>query len=106
VKISYEVEGESESRIENEPMPTVQPKVEEGIKEILTPLEGNFYRTKNPGDKPVNVGDFIKEGSVVAYIESMKVYNAITSELSGTIMEICFSDGSPVEEDDVIITVK
>jgi len=106
VKISYEVEGESESRIENEPMPTVQPMVEEGIKEILTPLEGNFYRTKNPGDKPVNVGDFIKEGSVVAYIESMKVYNAITSELSGTIMEICFSDGSPVEEDDVIITVK
>ena len=106
VKISYEVEVESESRIENEPMPTVQPKVEEGIKEILTPLEGNFYRTKNPGDKPVNVGDFIKEGSVVAYIESMKVYNAITSELSGTIMEICFSDGSPVEEDDVIITVK
>ena len=106
VKISYEVEVESESRIENEPMPTVQPKVEEGIKEILTPLEGNFYRTKNPGDKPVNVGDFIKEGSVVAYIESMKVYNAITSELSGTITEICFSDGSPVEEDDVIITVK
>ena len=48
----------------------------------------------------------VKKGDIVAYIESMKVYNAITTHVGGKIVEICFSDGSPVEEDDVIIKIE
>jgi pyruvate carboxylase subunit B len=75
-------------------------------KEIATPLEGNFYRTKNTTDKPVKIGDSVKEGDIIGYIESMKVYNAIAADQSGTVVEICFSDGAAVEEDDVLIRVK
>jgi pyruvate carboxylase subunit B len=77
----------------------------ENSQEITAPIEGNFYRTKSPSDKPINIGDTIQKGEVVAYIESMKVYNAITSEVSGKVIEICFSDGSVVEEDDSLIKV-
>lgn len=77
----------------------------ENSQEITAPIEGNFYRTKNPSDKPINIGDTIQKGEVVAYIESMKVYNAITSEVSGKVIEICFSDGSVVEEDDSLFKV-
>ena len=78
----------------------------EGFKEILAPLEGNFYRTKNPGDTPVNVGDQINKGDVIGYIESMKVYNAITAHIEGQVVEVCFADGAAVEEDDVLIKLE
>lgn len=77
-----------------------------GFKEILAPLEGNFYRTKNPGDAPVNVGDRINKGDVIGYIESMKVYNAITAHIEGQVVEVCFADGAAVEEDDVLIKLE
>ncbi len=73
------------------------------MKEITAPIEGNFYRIKNPGDKPVDVGDMVKKGDIIGYIESMKVYNAITADIQGKVSEICFSDGSAIEEDDVLI---
>ena len=75
------------------------------LKEILSPLEGNFFRTKNPGDKPINVGDQVKKGNIIGYIESMKVYNAITADIEGQVVEICYSDGAVVEEDDVLMKV-
>lgn len=74
--------------------------------EIISPLEGNFYRTKTPTDTALQVGDSVKAGDVVGYIESMKVYNAITSDKSGKIVEICIADGSTVEEDDVLIRLQ
>ncbi len=76
------------------------------MKEIVAPLEGNFFRTKNTTDRPVKIGDKVKEGDIIGYIESMKVYNAIAADKSGTVVEICFSDGAAVEEDDVLIRIQ
>lgn len=76
------------------------------MEEIIAPLEGNYHRTKSASETAIKVGDTIKVGDVVGYIESMKVYNAITSDKSGKIVEICFADGESVEEDDVIIRLQ
>ena len=76
------------------------------LKEIIAPLEGNFYRTKSTSDTPVKVGDIVKEGDIIGYIESMKVYNAISSDQSGKVVEICFSDGAVIEEDDILIRIQ
>ena len=54
----------------------------------------------------IKVGDKIKEGDTVAYIESMKVMNAIVAEKSGTVAEILVNNGDEVEEEDVIIKLK
>jgi pyruvate carboxylase subunit B len=77
-----------------------------GLKEILAPVEGKFFLTKNPSDPAVKVGQQIKEGQVICYIESMKVYNAVTSDVSGEVIEISRNNGDSVEEDEVLIRIK
>ena len=36
----------------------------------------------------------------------MKTYNAIASEVEGTVTEICYANGSSVEEEDILVKVK
>lgn len=71
------------------------------LKEILAPLEGTFYHTKDPQGTARKVGETIKKGEVIGYIESMKVYNAISADKDGTLAELK-ANGTTVEEDDVI----
>ena len=78
----------------------------EGLRAITAPLEGKFYLTKDSSDTAVKVGDKIKEGQTVAYIESMKVINSVTSDKSGTIVEILGKHGEEIEEDDVIMKLQ
>jgi pyruvate carboxylase subunit B len=73
------------------------------IKEIIAPLEGKFFLIRDSTESAVKVGDTVKEGDVVGYIESMKTYNAISADKSGTVVEVCFSNGAAVEEDDILI---
>lgn len=70
---------------------------------VQAPLEGKFFLTKSPSEKPKKVGDQVKEGDVIGYIESMKVYNAIAASKSGVITKICHNDGEEVEEDDNLV---
>ncbi|PIE78474.1 MAG: oxaloacetate decarboxylase [Candidatus Delongbacteria bacterium] len=98
VEVSY---GEENEKTRDKPI------AESGsFKEILAPLEGKFSLTKESSEKSVKVGDFIKSGDRVGYIESMKVFNPVTSEVDGVIAEICFGNGDDVDEDEVLIKVK
>lgn len=84
-----------------------QPAATNGtVKEIIAPLEGKFFLTKDPSEKAVKSGDTVKKGDIVAYIESMKTYNAIMADESGKVVEICLNNGDSVEEDDVIIKLQ
>ena len=67
---------------------------------VLAPLEGKFFLTKNSSETAKKVGDVVKEGDTIAYIEAMKVINAITADQAGTITEIYAGQGDEVEEDD------
>ena len=73
---------------------------------LLSPLEGKFYLVKNNGDTPVKVGDVVKKGQTVCYIEAMKTFNAIAAESDGVVTEICLTSGSSVAEDDVLMKIK
>lgn len=70
---------------------------------IVSPLEGKFFLTKDPGEIGIKVGDKINKGDTVAYVEAMKVINAITSDVSGVVSEILVSKGADVEEDEQLI---
>ncbi|MFA6813106.1 MAG: biotin/lipoyl-containing protein, partial [Bacteroidaceae bacterium] len=74
-------------------------------KSITSPLEGKFFLVKNAEEKPVNVGDTVKVGDLLCYIEAMKTYNAVRSEFAGIITEIKAKPGDSVEEDDVLIKI-
>lgn len=74
--------------------------------DLTSPLEGKFYLVKNSGDKAVKVGDNVKKGQVVCYVEAMKTFNAIAAECDGVITQICLTSGSSVSEDDVLMKIK
>jgi len=74
--------------------------------EVVSPLEGKFFLTKDSSETAKKVGDVIKEGDLIGYIESMKTYNAISSDKSGKIVAICFNNGESVDEDDVLIKLQ
>ena len=73
------------------------------VKEILAPLEGKAFLTKDPSEKPIKIGDPVKAGDIICYIEAMKVVNAVKSDKEGTVSEICFKDGEDIFDDDVLI---
>ncbi|MBR6539222.1 MAG: oxaloacetate decarboxylase, partial [Bacteroides sp.] len=74
-------------------------------KDVVAPLEGKFFLTKNTQETPLKVGDKVNEGDLLCYIEAMKTYNAIRAEFGGTITAICANPGDSVSEDDVIMKI-
>lgn len=70
---------------------------------IASPLSGKFYLTKDTQEVPVKVGDSVKRGDRLCYIEAMKINNAVCADFDGVITEIIAKNGDNVEEDDIII---
>lgn len=94
------------SQLASPPSPTPVPvaaPTNGSYKEIFAPLEGKFFLTKDSGERGLRVGDKVSKGDTVAYIESMKVINAITADQDGTVVDIPFKHGDDIEEDDVIV---
>lgn len=71
--------------------------------EVIAPLEGKFMLTKDTSETALKVGDSVKEGDLVCYIESMKTYNAVVAEKDGKVVGIMKANGDTVEEDDVLV---
>jgi pyruvate carboxylase subunit B len=99
VKISYPDGASTTSNI----VPNEKVQNENGAYYITSPLEGKFFLTKDAGEVGIKIGDSIRKGDTVAYVEAMKVINAITSDQSGTVAEILVTKGSDVEEDQNLI---
>lgn len=76
------------------------------LKEVISPLEGKFFLTKDSSETPLKVGDKVKKDDIIGYIESMKTYNAVSAEEGGTVTEICFANGDSVGEDDILIKMQ
>lgn len=110
VTVSYD---ENNKTVQTQAAPKVEEKVQPkttaakaSLKEIIAELEGKFFLTKTNADKALKVGDYVNEGDVICYIEAMKTYNAITSDKSGKVVEICYNNGDEVEEDEVLMRLE
>ena len=73
---------------------------------IKAPMVGTFYRKPAP-DKPVfvNVGDEVKEDTVICILEAMKLFNEIEAEVTGKIVKVLVDDATPVEYDQALFLV-
>ena len=98
--------GYDENAQNTAPSAAVSVPVSGEIKTVVAPLEGKFFLTNASSDVAVKVGDRVKKGVRFCYIESMKTYNAISSDKDGQIVEICFANGDAVQEDDVLIKIQ
>jgi acetyl-CoA carboxylase biotin carboxyl carrier protein len=77
---------------ERPPEPSEHPGV------VLSPMVGSAYRSPEPGAKPfVDVGSKVSAGETLLIIEAMKTMNQIPAPRAGTVKQILFEDGQPVE---------
>jgi acetyl-CoA carboxylase biotin carboxyl carrier protein len=71
---------------------------------VLAPLVGTFYRSATPGGKAfADEGDVVEPGQTVCIVEAMKLMNEVGATEGGKIVEICVSDGDPVEFEQVLM---
>ena len=106
--IKEKVKEESKEEVVNSVVEEVV--VEEEVKNLV-PIRSNmigiFYAKSTPNDEPfVQVGDEIKEGQQICIIETVKIMNKITADISGKVAEICIEEGKPVEYGQVIMYVE
>lgn len=74
---------------------------------ITTPMMGVFYSSPSPGAPPfVNEGDTVTAGQVVGLIEAMKVFNEITSAVSGTVVAVVAKSGDLVQPGDTLVLIQ
>ena len=87
--------------------PETAPKEDASIAVIKAPMVGTFYRAPAP-DAPsfVEIGQTVKEDTVVCILEAMKVMNEIKSGVSGVVTEILIENGQAVEYNQAMIKVK
>jgi len=67
---------------------------------IEVPITGKIINIE------VKVGDKVKEGDVICYIESMKMENPILTPVTGTVTKIEVSVGQVVETGNLIAIVE
>jgi acetyl-CoA carboxylase biotin carboxyl carrier protein len=83
------------------------PEVEEGLKEITSPIVGTFYRAPNPDSDPyVKVGDFVESGQTLCIVEAMKLMNEIESDVSGTVVKVLPENAQPVEYGEQLFLIR
>ena len=96
---------------------TVTPQESKGVEtavsddsteeKINSPMPGTFYRASSPDSDPfVKEGDQVVSGDTLCIIEAMKIMNEIESEQNGTIDKILVNDGTPVEYDQPLFTIR
>ncbi|GAA0346083.1 acetyl-CoA carboxylase biotin carboxyl carrier protein [Streptomyces gulbargensis] len=84
-----------------------QPKVEENLVEIKSPMVGTFYQASSPDAEPfVKIGSKVSSSTVVCIVEAMKLFNEIEAEVNGEIAEILVKDGELVEYGQPLFRVK
>jgi acetyl-CoA carboxylase biotin carboxyl carrier protein len=73
---------------------------------VLSPMVGTAYAAAEPGAAPfVKIGDKVAKGQTLLIIEAMKVMNPIPAPHGGTVQDILFGDGRPVEYGEVLLVV-
>lgn len=74
---------------------------------ITATTMGRFYSRPDPNSPPyVQVGAPVGADDTVCLIEVMKLFNAITAGVEGTVMKVCVEDAAVVEFGQVLFYVK
>jgi acetyl-CoA carboxylase biotin carboxyl carrier protein len=74
---------------------------------VVSPMVGTAYAAAEPGARPfIEVGSKVKAGDTLLIIEAMKTMNQIPAPRSGTVVQILFEDGQPVEFGEPLVIIE
>ena len=89
--------------------PTADPVAppDDGLIGFDSPIVGTFYRSSGPDAPPfAAAGQTVKKGQVLCIVEAMKVMNEIESEVDAEVVEVCVTDGQPVEFGEILFRLR
>ncbi|MGC9373680.1 MAG: biotin/lipoyl-containing protein [Bacteroidales bacterium] len=83
-------------------------KPEPGKKDIVSPYMGRIFYNLNyfVEEQAIEVGNEVKKGQRICYIENNYTYDEIVSEYDGEVDEIFFEHGDMVSKGDVLVQLK
>jgi acetyl-CoA carboxylase biotin carboxyl carrier protein len=74
---------------------------------VTSPMVGTAYMAPEPGGKPfIDVGSKVKAGDTLLIVEAMKTMNQIPAPRAGTVTQILFEDGQPVEFGEPLVIIE
>jgi acetyl-CoA carboxylase biotin carboxyl carrier protein len=74
---------------------------------VISPMVGTAYAAAEPGARPfVEIGSRVKVGETLLIIEAMKTMNQIPAPRAGTVIQILFEDGQPVEFGEPLVIIE
>ncbi len=74
---------------------------------VISPMVGTAYAAPEPGAKPfIDIGSRVKIGETLLIIEAMKTMNQIPAPRAGTVIQILYEDGQPVEFGEAMVIIE
>jgi acetyl-CoA carboxylase biotin carboxyl carrier protein len=75
--------------------------------EVRAPMSGIFYRKPAPDQPPyVEEGDTVKKKQILALLETMKVFQKVTSPTDGKIIKIVAENETPLRDDELMFVIE
>ncbi|HAF28730.1 MAG TPA: oxaloacetate decarboxylase [Bacteroidales bacterium] len=92
----------------NKPIGTGHVKADPSKKDIASPYMGRIFYNLNYfiEEQAVELGNIVKKGQRICYIENNYTYDEIVSDYDGEVDEIFFQHGDMVSKGDVIVRLK
>jgi acetyl-CoA carboxylase biotin carboxyl carrier protein len=86
-------------------VPPVDPSKHPGV--VISPMVGTAFAAPEPGAKPfIDIGSRVKAGDTLLIVEAMKTMNQIPAPRAGTVVQILFEDGQPVEFGEPLVIIE
>ena len=74
---------------------------------VKSPMVGTAYRAPEPGAPSfIEIGARVSQGQTLLIIEAMKTMNHIPAPRSGTVSQILFENGQPVEFGEPLVIIE
>lgn len=74
---------------------------------VKSPMVGTAYRAPEPSAAPfIEIGTRVSQGQTLLIIEAMKTMNHIPAPKAGTVMQILFENGQPVEFGEPLVVIE
>jgi acetyl-CoA carboxylase biotin carboxyl carrier protein len=83
----------------------IDPSKHPGV--VISPMVGTAFAAAEPGAKPfIDVGSKVKAGDTLLIVEAMKTMNQIPAPRAGTVIQVLFEDGQPVEFGEPLVIIE
>jgi acetyl-CoA carboxylase biotin carboxyl carrier protein len=97
----------SEAPIQPLGEPAAPPDLSKHPGVVISPMVGTAYIAPEPGAKPfIEIGSAVKVGDTLLIVEAMKTMNQIPAPRAGTVIQILFEDGQPVEFGEPLVIIE